>query len=127
LHAETSIDEKELDVALNRDDAAKQLKFTRDWLNERLFDEDTFEWHEHHFIAINKLKKDDLIKKLVQLRKEYFRRDSNAKDRHIAKAQASFDEKHPGQSSANRFLQASSPISQELILKLLLSLRAFFS
>jgi hypothetical protein len=52
LHAETSIDEKELDVALNRDDAAKQLKFTRDWLNERLFDEDTFEWHEHHLSSV---------------------------------------------------------------------------
>lgn len=78
----------------------ERLKFTRDWLNDHFIDED-FNIHDFHHIQTSKLDKDSAVKKLVQLRLEYFQRDKDAKDRHEAKAIEAFDEKYPGLSTSN--------------------------
>jgi hypothetical protein len=67
LDGETSTNEKDLAKALTWDDDADKLKFTRDWLNSHLLDDDDEEniaWYNYHHIIISKLNKDGAIKKL---------------------------------------------------------------
>ena len=81
LHRETSTKVDELDASMNQAEAAKQLGTDRDWLNNNLLDED-MNLHQYHHIVISKMNKKDMIKKLAELRIEYFTRDVKARERH---------------------------------------------
>ena len=107
LHRETSTKVDELDASMNQAEAAKQLGLVRDWLNNNLLDED-MNLHRYHHIVISKMNKKDMIKKLAELRIEYFTRDVKARERHEVIAAKAFDEKYPNQAAGGRLTDLSS-------------------
>ena len=92
---------------MNQAEAAKQLGLVRDWLYNNLLDED-MNLHRYHHIVISKMNKKDMIKKLAELRIEYFTRDVKARERHEVIAAKAFDEKYPNQGAGGRLTDLSS-------------------
>jgi hypothetical protein len=64
--------------------------------------DDEMNFYETYHVAISKLDKEQIVKKLVEFRKDYFARDKDARGRHEAIAIAAFDKKHPGLSNSSR-------------------------
>lgn len=60
IDAETSVDNDDLNKALNKDQVIERLKFTRDWLNEHFIDDDYFVHNLHHY-PTSKIDKDSAV------------------------------------------------------------------
>ena len=84
----TSVIHEELDEATNKTVAYKELVDTINQLN--LCTRST-----NHVPAISSMKKGEVIRELIDARKEYFRADPGAKDRTKNQIRKAFDEKYP--------------------------------
>ena len=104
----SSVDEKELEKATNKEEALEELKSIIDTLNFGFLGSET---GTRTFISdkgLGSLNKKDILKKLIEYRKRFFDQDKTAEKKAKEEAKKAFDGKYPEFSQDGRVQDLNS-------------------